>query len=319
MVCVGNGNVACIMIAVPLTLLIVAIVISICCKLIPSSTQLAVQETVFVCMVGNDIARLRAHAIETIGNASRYTSVTVGIIVLVDSASEIAVSNDADPAITVRWVLRKQHSSLPMLRQLAIDELYRGEQYVLFLYGAVPSVNWNENSMQLVDNDHCVLLALASDVSGSERAAFPVLDVSDNVVRVRKHDFAIHRNTHVPTCVWTHQYVFMTANCLFTHRKCMFHESCMTQTHELAVKNVQLRLAAIPLYRPTSRMGVELRRSNVALDHACHGSHPGVGIVDRANSEELILKYGNIDVAIAEIEQSSASTHTRPNADHLQP
>lgn len=291
-------------------------------------------ETIFVCLVGTDAAIMRSVAAHAIGMAMYPRAITVGIVVLVQDAS--GVSDDStvasDDSISITWrYARDPRYGLNHGRRCGLSGLYNNERYVLMLHGARPVAGWDDACVRLLaqqrSRDEDVkrsgsksssaigpVLTSAPHTQGVfTRASFPLLikrsgaGDGDESVQISTHAFAVERFDAMESVAWMRGFHFSSHDTIARcPKRSMWVDNQIEQTLTLRRAGISIGVPAIPVCEASTRDGVGVARTR-AHDAPIKelGTDPHVGIYDRHDAHELILKYGSVDAAHITIMQAS--------------
>ena len=259
-------------------------------------------ETIFVCLVGTDVAVLRSIAAEAQGRAKRPHAVSFGIVVVVTSSEQVredetdTLSLREDQNCTVAWRYAKDPKThLVRAQRHAMRKLYRNEDYILFLHGARCADDWDETCSDLVGDGRYVL---SCKPTKDDVPTFPTIvdgriiakpATTSRVATTRStthvHDFAFARRE-----VWSQVGI---------------RDGQLEMTHRMRAKGIEPLTSLCRLCYCTHKCGVGAAASTSDVSITSFGDAPRVGIVNVRDDEELIDKYGSVDVARVVISQDA--------------
>lgn len=267
-------------------------------------------KTVFVCLVGRDAGTLQSLAMHVRECARNPHLISFGLVVVVDDASQIEQVDSRLNYMTFSWQYAKDPSKhLLPARKFAMKRMYNNERYVLFLHGSKPLPDWDVACMRLLESGgNQVLTAYPSEDLGVPKAKFPYLRTSedDRSIRIEAKDMALNRFASVACTVWLRAFSFSSFDILQACSTDHWHDGQMAQTVAFHAYGVRVFTPTFPICVRASRLGVTCHAGQpVSIGEDAFGNYPRVGIVDAKDDEELILKYGSIDVAKVVIRQTS--------------
>lgn len=302
-------------------LLLVALLLGLLTRSRASPTRtVAHDHTIFVCLVGSDAHMLESASAHLRSTAMYPHSVSVGAVVLVDRSLLVdEVARTTEGNFMWKYAANPRHA-LMRARATAMRKLYNRERFILMLHAARPVQGWDDACIRLIDDaPDGVLCAFphvadreAQEGSAREReardgAAFPSLRLYGEVVKVEHTPFAVRRMAVVRSTAFSRRFAFAPCEHYARMRKDAFHDSQLEQTVVLYENGLRCLVAAVPLCESASRCGVGAdvtEAQRVSMEEAAFGAHPGVGIVDERDVEELITKYGSVDVAKVAIQSA---------------
>lgn len=268
--------------------------------------HIPVNNTIFVCIVGTDSTILQSMAAQIYSTSMSPQSITIGIVVLVKDASEIRNTETNAGYMNYMWKYTTDPSkTLMQARSAAIKRLYNNEKYILFLHGAKPVMGWDDMCIRLSnDIDGGVICAFPTN---DNIAAFPILVQEKQSINIKLEKFSMQRMIPVRSTVTSRSFTLMPYTSFLKFKKDAFHNSQLEQTIVYAYNDCYPYVPAVKLCHKTANcnVGIKLTRKQVVtLEENVFGLYPRVGIVDNKNMEELILKYGSVDVANVMIHSS---------------
>jgi len=265
-----------------------------------------VNNTIFVCIAGTDSTILQSMAAQIYSTSMNPQSVTVGIVVLVKDASEIHNTETNAGYMSYMWKYTADPSkSLMQARAAAMKRLYNNEKYILFLHGAKTVMGWDDMCIRLSSEiNGGVICAFPND---GNMAAFPTIVQEKQSINIKLENFSMQRMIPVRSTVASRSFTLIPYTSLLKFKKDAFHNSQLEQTIIYVYNDCPPYVPAVKLCHKTTNcnVGIKLTRKQVVtLEETVFGLYPRVGIIDNKNMEELILKYGSVDVANVMIHSS---------------